>query len=361
MQIKFALLSLLSATGVFAQDDNILEARNDKDKGMEKTNGAMFRIMPVGGAAIWGEGSSKGNAFRRKLREMIVEKGNPVNMVGSRKNGDFTDKDNEGWPDLFIDEIRDKAMRNESVPRFLPNIFLVNAGTKDAVKDKDIDKAGERYERLIKDLLDKSKDSIVIASTLIHHRNGDIDNRINKMNDQFKKVVEKLRKDKKKVLMVDMAGSDGPETKKEADNYSNDEHLNDKGYDKMASLWFKGLEQAAKEGWIKKPQWSLHCNGPKKQSPWDMPFFRQFPFSSPWFQNNNNNNNKDTCNAQDAKKITEQVKKINDQVKKDLINERPKWANDVEKKIIDELKKTISDLKNQIKDELKKELKCKDS
>lgn len=68
-----------------------------------------LRILPLGASITYGYTSNDGNGYRKFLRDMIVDYGNPVNMVGSRRNGTMEDNDVEGWPGDIIDQVHAKA------------------------------------------------------------------------------------------------------------------------------------------------------------------------------------------------------------------------------------------------------------
>ena len=73
--------------------------------------------MPLGASITHGFLSSDKNGYREHLRNSIIEGGNDVDMVGNNPEGDMEDNENEGWPGLIIDEVREKAERKgEKLP-----------------------------------------------------------------------------------------------------------------------------------------------------------------------------------------------------------------------------------------------------
>ncbi|KAK4109094.1 carbohydrate esterase family 3 protein [Canariomyces notabilis] len=215
--------------------------------------------MPLGASITYGQASSTGNGYREQLRTQLrKEFGNPVNMVGSRKGGKMADNDVEGWPGMRIEQVHDKA--KESVPRDKPNVVLINAGTNDAVQNFKVNEAGARMEALIRDVYKWSPRATVVLSTLLMNKKDDVDKRVQDINNQFRAVARKLGQEKKRIVLVDMHGKNGPTEKDMAD----DTHPNDAGYKKVADIWLKGIRWAGYAGLIQDPEkvQGLPDNGP---------------------------------------------------------------------------------------------------
>jgi lysophospholipase L1-like esterase len=92
--------------------------------------------MPLGASITQGLNGdvveSQQNGYRRLLREQLRYWGYPVNMIGSKSNGDFIDKQHEGHPGYQITAIA-SAMES-TLSRQKPNLVLINAGTNDCVQ-----------------------------------------------------------------------------------------------------------------------------------------------------------------------------------------------------------------------------------
>ncbi len=102
----------IALAGPISKKDESFAARRDA-VGFAK--GIWLRILPLGASITYGLTSSDGNGYRKFLRDQIVDYGNPVNMVGSRRNGTMEDNDVEGWPGYIIDQVHTKA--NTAVPK----------------------------------------------------------------------------------------------------------------------------------------------------------------------------------------------------------------------------------------------------
>ncbi|EAQ87690.1 hypothetical protein CHGG_04309 [Chaetomium globosum CBS 148.51] len=215
-------------------------------------NGVPLRIMPLGASITYGTASSDGNGYRAALRNHLVSgPGNKVNMVGTRQSGSMRDRDVEGWPGFRIAEVRAKAMAPGCVPHYRPNVVLVNAGTNDATQNFSVDGAGARMEGLVRDLWAASPRAVVVLSTLLVNKNAEAERNVRVINAQYVDLARRLREgERKRLVLVDMHGPDGPTTADLAD----DTHPNDAGYRKMADIWFKGLVAASDAGWLQAPE-----------------------------------------------------------------------------------------------------------
>lgn len=211
-------------------------------------DGIPLRPMPLGASITYGQGSTDGNGYREHLRSAITDGGNLVNMVGTRKAGTMKDNDVEGWPGYRIDQIVPKA--RVAVPEYKPNVILVNAGTNDAVQNKDIPNAGSRMEGMINNLFEDSPKATVILSTLIINLNANAEKNVKLINVQYKALADRLQGEGKHVVLADMHGADGPQK----EDMHDDTHPDDEGHAKMAAIWYRALEEASDNGWLVKAE-----------------------------------------------------------------------------------------------------------
>jgi lysophospholipase L1-like esterase len=203
-----------------------------------------MRLMPLGASITFGVGSSDGNGYRAKLRDQIVGAGHNVDMVGTQTGGSMEDNQNEGYPGLRIEEVQGKAEQN--VPSFLPNVYTINVGTNDASQNFDVDNAGGRMNDLLNYLWTATPDATVILSTLIINLDSGTDARAQHINGQFSDLAGRLADEGRRIVLVDMHGADGPQSNEMSDNT----HPNDTGFQKMADIFFRGIQQATDAGFI---------------------------------------------------------------------------------------------------------------
>ena len=225
-----------------------VEPRDD-DPRLALVSGLPLRIMPLGASITFGIRSSNGNGYRQDLRKKITAFGNPVNMVGSHPNGTMKDNENEGWPGFVIDEVHDKS--NQNVPITKPNLVLINAGTNDALQNRDVANAGARMTSMINDIFKQSPQATVVLSSLIPNRNPDAQARAVQINSQYDNVVNTLRGQGRQIVFADMQSAAGPTI---ADITDDGTHPTDAGYVKMANVWMDAIVQATLAGFLRKAE-----------------------------------------------------------------------------------------------------------
>ncbi|KAF3058575.1 carbohydrate esterase family 3 protein [Daldinia childiae] len=208
-------------------------------------NGVPLRIMPLGASITFGFGSSDNNGYRKDIRDKIEANGNKVNMVGNNPSGSMKDNDTEGWKSYTVDQVHDKA--TASVPKYKPNVILVNVGTNDCVQNKDLPNAGKRLQSLLDSLYTESPKATVILSTLLVNKDAAVQARVQDFNAQLRKVANQLQSDKKRLVLVDMQSDDGPEVE---DLNADGTHPNDTGYRKMADVFYEGLKEADRRNYF---------------------------------------------------------------------------------------------------------------
>lgn len=227
-------------TGLAVPEGSQLKSRAFAD-------GIELRIMPLGASITHGFLSSDKNGYREHLRNSIIEGGNDVDMVGNNPEGDMEDNENEGWPGLIIDEVREKA--EEAAPQWRPNVYLINVGTNDCVKDIDIPGAGGRMEQLLQVLYDAGPEATVILSTLLVNGDEDANTRTTEVNEQIKQLVADQQEAGRPIVLVDFQGENGLTL----DDIQDGVHPTDDGYAKMAPLWFDALVDADSRGFLQAP------------------------------------------------------------------------------------------------------------
>ncbi|KAL2830675.1 SGNH hydrolase-type esterase domain-containing protein [Aspergillus pseudoustus] len=208
----------------------------------------VLRVMPLGGSITYGVGSSDGNGYRKALQDILGARGYRIEMVGSRTSGSMNNSANEGWPGRRIDQIRGKAIK--STAQFLPDIFLVNAGSNDCLQDHQIDSAHARLDALLEDLWRVgSPDATVILSTLVMAADPTVNERVLRVNEQIRELVsDNLATEVRRVVLADMYSSDGG--LQLADLGPDGVHPNNEGYVKMARVWEKSYLLATWAGFI---------------------------------------------------------------------------------------------------------------
>ncbi|OWP06709.1 GDSL-like Lipase/Acylhydrolase [Marssonina coronariae] len=206
--------------------------------------GIELRILPLGASIVYGMTSPDGNGFRYALWNQLVTKGNPVDMIGSVRSGTMLDNDVEGWPGYIIDQVAAKA--SLSTPS-QPNLVLLNAGTNDCIQNVDITNAANRLGALINTLFSSIPGVTVIASTLLPNVNNE--NCVQTVNSMIPAMIAALQEQGKKVLYVDFHSIHFST----ADIGTDGTHPTEAGYQKMAAVWYQGIQTASAAGWITAP------------------------------------------------------------------------------------------------------------
>lgn len=235
-------------------------------------NGLTLRIMPLGASITYGWLSTDGNGYREHLLTRLLDEGlssttaTAVSYVGSRHHGIMTQNEVEGWPGLRIDQILPKA--RTSVPRYLPNVILLNAGTNDCVQDFDVDSTtrashaepqltsdasdnvGSRLRAVVGGLLGWSPNVTVVVSTLVNNMNAATQARVDDANGQFRDVTRDMQAAGMRVVLADMSAAAGGPNRTTMTDVT---HPNDDGYALMANRWYAALVEANEKGFIVQP------------------------------------------------------------------------------------------------------------
>jgi lysophospholipase L1-like esterase len=199
-----------------------------------------LRLMPLGGSITHSVGSSDQNGYRKVLLDLLRDDGFNVLMVGSRKAGTMSNNEHEGWRGFRIDQIERRAV--PSAEKLRPHLFTVNAGSNDCLQDYQMDCAHERVARLLEGLWQVCPDSTIILSSLLVNRDAQVDKRIQGFNHELTLLAEAFAQAGRKITFADMHSLDGPATD---DLRADDTHPDDVGYEKMAHVWRKSIQEAS--------------------------------------------------------------------------------------------------------------------
>lgn len=207
--------------------------------------------MPLGGSVTFGSGSSHANGYRETLRQLLINNGYTIQMVGSRRSGTLTNNHHEGWRGFRIDQVHHKARK--SIPLLRPNVVTINAGSNDCIQRFEIDSIGERMDSLLEMTWGASPRSTIILSTLIANSDTGVEAKILQTNEQYRNLVRRKTGEGKRITLVDMRTAAGPTL----DDLVDGVHPNDLGYQKMASLWYEGIQDCVSRGLIEESTWEM--------------------------------------------------------------------------------------------------------
>ena len=205
-----------------------------------------LRIMPLGASVTFGVGSTTGDSYRKDLRDMLSKSGMEVNMVGQKKNGNFADNDVEATPGFTIAQIANSS--KQAAPMFKPNLVLVDAGTNNCNNGGTQPQAGQQVEDMINQIYAASPGATVILATILQTKVANQDACRVDINKQYQTIAAQFAQKGAKFALVDMR-SGGPTVNDLADQ----RHPNDAGYQKMANVWQKGIQEVMGKGFLAAP------------------------------------------------------------------------------------------------------------
>lgn len=116
-------LALLATTAISSP---LLEPRQNA------LSGSTITLLPLGDSITWGYDDPTGNGYRGPLYSSLKSAGvSSLDFVGSLKNGNMPDPDNEGHVGWTISQI---AGATSAISTLKPNVVLLHAGTNDAIQ-----------------------------------------------------------------------------------------------------------------------------------------------------------------------------------------------------------------------------------
>ncbi|KAI1400684.1 carbohydrate esterase family 3 protein [Hypoxylon fuscum] len=216
-------------------------------------NGVPLRIMALGASTTRGDSPEEGidnNGFRRPLRDRLMSIGNKVNFVGTQRLGNMTDNDIEAYPGVVTATIHGNAQR--AVPKSMPNLFLINAGSNDCFQHVDIDNFYKRYDALVQYLLDASPRSTIIMCTILPTWDTRFNGReeVWKINPQIRRLAKIYKSQELPVVLAEMQGPDGIQ---DGNLASDGMHPGTSGYEMMATKMYDAIVEADARGFLQPP------------------------------------------------------------------------------------------------------------
>ncbi|KAI0393702.1 SGNH hydrolase-type esterase domain-containing protein [Xylariaceae sp. FL0594] len=214
-------------------------------------DGTPLRIMCLGASIVRGEFSSDSNGFRKTMREDLAAGGATINMVGSQRFGDMLDNDLEAYGGNRVSQVYDHA--THIVPDLLPNVYVINVGTNNALQRRDVDKAGQHMEAFVDYLLKTSPRSTVIMSTLITNTVPGIEPMILDINEQFRSLFAR-KYTEMPVVLAELHPAANNTGRPQAEDIGKDgSHPTDKGYEIMGHLLAEAVKEADSRGYLRWP------------------------------------------------------------------------------------------------------------
>ncbi|KAL8788939.1 MAG: hypothetical protein Q9195_007055 [Heterodermia aff. obscurata] len=221
--------------------------------------GTQLRILPLGASITVGVQSTDGNGYRLDLLNDLA--GNNVQYIGTVRAGTMADNWNEGHGGYTIAAVASSCAQALSER---PNIITLHVGTNDL--DYDIDGswtdqrgASDRLGSLLDQISAACPDAVILVAQIVGTGYPTVQKRYDAYNAKIPGVVAQRVATGKHILVVDMQSVKGQYIGR--DNI----HPNDEGYQKVADLWYSGIQQADSKGWIKPPVPVQYIHPPNPQ------------------------------------------------------------------------------------------------
>ncbi|KAL4991031.1 SGNH hydrolase-type esterase domain-containing protein [Aspergillus falconensis] len=204
---------------------------------VDSTDRVPLRILPLGASITWSKNLPTENGYRGFFRDQLRHAGWEVDMVGGEHHGDMEDNDFEAHPGDTINKVKAASVHSY---RYKPNVVLINAGTNDCRLNNHISAAADRMRSLIEGFLNAEEtdtEPLIVLSSLLPSGQRNIAKNIPFVNDQYRELVETIRKEGASIALAEMNGEESAIT----------------GYEKMARKWYEAIVDAAKQNLIPEP------------------------------------------------------------------------------------------------------------
>jgi lysophospholipase L1-like esterase len=191
-------------------------------------NGTPVKIMPLGDSITGGCCNSTYGGYRHLLYELLTRAGVNFDFVGSVKNGDVPDADNEGhggWP---ISKLQSEIDRQGWLATFAPDIVLLHIGTNDMYSAGTAQKAPAQLSALIDDIMARLPKAHIVVAQILPAVDANWEVNIERHNAAIPAIVSAKGP---RVSMVNMHDA------LSAADLSDGLHPSNAGYDKMAHVW----------------------------------------------------------------------------------------------------------------------------
>ncbi|KAI1341980.1 carbohydrate esterase family 3 protein [Xylariaceae sp. FL0016] len=251
------VLALVLLVGFFFNSVDVEYHVNRLTKGHQVNYGAVaggipLRIMFLGASVARGEQSTGDRGFRKQLRDKLTSLGNPVNLVGFNRFGDWEDNDVEGWGAHRIRQLQEHAA--QSVPVLQPNLVMIQVGSSDCFQRDDEINILHRMRELVDNILEGSPRATVIISTLVTTTNLDFEPCMKSANAMIRQVAHDLIREEKPVALAEMHYDQGlPHRPGPEDIVGDRMHPTDDGYFMMGDVFMGSIREVEEKGFLQAP------------------------------------------------------------------------------------------------------------
>ncbi|MDH6112354.1 lysophospholipase L1-like esterase [Kitasatospora sp. MAP12-15] len=196
----------------------------------------VLRVMPLGDSITAGDGSSTGNGYREPLRELMAgQKRYTVTFVGSQRDGDMPNPENEGHSGYFIDDI--SAGVDDWLAAAQPQVVLLHIGINDLDRGADKVHAVDRLRTLVDRIYTDRPGVAVVLQGLIPTTEG-LEDRVKEFN-RWAGLLPGIEARSGRFLRFVQAPA------LTEDEFHDRLHPDDDGYQRLAQTFYPPLDQAA--------------------------------------------------------------------------------------------------------------------
>jgi len=183
-------------------------------------------------------GSNDGNAYRKQLKDQLTQAGYKTDFIGSVRNGNMQDNDNEGHSGATIDQISGYA---DTPLRQQPKVVTLMAGTNDVAQNRDLANGQNRLGNLVDKIFKASPDAVVIVASLVPLPMAQAN--VDGYNSRLKTLIQQRISSGQRIVWVEMSSV-------LSSDLADGVHPNAAGYVKMGNVFFNGWKSAVEKGWI---------------------------------------------------------------------------------------------------------------
>ncbi|KAF5341931.1 hypothetical protein D9611_001090 [Ephemerocybe angulata] len=203
------------------------------------TQAAPIIVLPLGDSITWGIGSSDGNSYRKELKDELLKDGVTVDYIGTLKNGDMDDNDNQGHSGATIIQISGYA---ETALKQQPEVVTLMAGTNDIGQNQDLANAPTRLTTLVDKIFTASPNATVLVASVppLSFSQANVDS----YNTRLEAAIKAKISAGQHIVWVSMSALTNSDL-------SDGIHPGAGGYIKMGAAWHAGWVSAKAKGWIR--------------------------------------------------------------------------------------------------------------
>lgn len=216
-----------------------------------------IKLMPFGDSIT--EGFTYKGAYRESLANKLEENGlsQYVDFVGRKKGGDCYDNEHCGYTGYSIEPLEGTSVTGDYrsglselvekfVPKYEPDVIMLQIGTNDILSLNELDTAGDRLEKLVDDILSRlPEDGMLFLATIPcmdatnntyisaeHFTVEFMDQCVDEYNEKVKAIVEKKKSEGKNIELADVHSVITKEDLQDGVHPTRD------GYAKLGEFWY---------------------------------------------------------------------------------------------------------------------------